>query len=212
MNEYFIFAIGLFAQLLFGARQLIQWLKSEKEKQVISPIIFWQLSLVASLVFMIYGLLREDPVIVIGQIIAYFIYMRNLQLQNSWNLYPRLVRWVFLFMPLLMMSFLAYSSHYDLKFQIFSQSIPLLLLLLGFTGQLAMNLRFVYQWYQSEKVKKSELTVGFWKISIFGASVILVYAIFRQDPVLIIGSLCGLVVYFRNVKIHYDSKRVMKLQ
>jgi lipid-A-disaccharide synthase-like uncharacterized protein len=60
MNDYFIYSIGLIAQLLFSLRLLVQWLFSEKENKVVTPILFWIVSLIASLLFFIYGYLRTD--------------------------------------------------------------------------------------------------------------------------------------------------------
>ena len=48
MSQYFIIAIGLLAQLLFSARLLVQWIASERAHKVLSPTLFWQLSMAAS--------------------------------------------------------------------------------------------------------------------------------------------------------------------
>ena len=53
----------------------------------------------------------------------------------------------------------------------------------------------------SEKTKTSQLPVGFWRLSVLGASLILTYAIFRKDPVLLIGHGAGLIIYIRNIYI-----------
>src|SRR4051812_40281662 len=84
LQKYGIYALGFFAQSIFGARLLVQLFLSEKKGKVVSPTIFWQLSLVASFLFSIYGILRNDFVIILGQTLSYFIYIRNLQLKNDW--------------------------------------------------------------------------------------------------------------------------------
>jgi lipid-A-disaccharide synthase-like uncharacterized protein len=53
----------------------------------------------------------------------------------------------------------------------------------------------------SEKKKVSTLPIFFWMISILGASLILIYAILRKDPILFMGQIFGLVVYIRNLMI-----------
>ena len=63
-----IFALGFFAQGLFAARMLVQWLLSEKAGKVINPTVFWILSLIASLLFFIYGWLRQDFALMLGQV------------------------------------------------------------------------------------------------------------------------------------------------
>ena len=74
-----IYTLGILAQGLFSARMIVQWIISEKEKKATSPSIYWVLSLIASLLFFIYGWLRHDFAIMLGQIISYYIYIWNLR-------------------------------------------------------------------------------------------------------------------------------------
>lgn len=69
-----IYVIGFLAQVFFSARILLQWILSERAKKVISPAIFWQLSIVGSYLLFVYGWLRDDFAIILGQIISYYIY------------------------------------------------------------------------------------------------------------------------------------------
>lgn len=85
MSQYFIFVVGLFAQLLFSARLLIQWIASERALTMLSPTLFWQLSMVASFLLCLYGWLRNDFTIIIGQLISYYIYIWNLKSKGSWE-------------------------------------------------------------------------------------------------------------------------------
>ena len=77
MSDWIIYSIGFLAQLLFSSRLVVQWLTSEKQKRVITPTLFWTLSLVASFLLFIYGYLRNDFAIMLGQGLTYFIYIRN---------------------------------------------------------------------------------------------------------------------------------------
>ena len=70
---------------------------------------------------------------------------------------------------------------------------------LGFVGQLFFFSRFLVQWIVSEKEKRSVVPEAFWYFSIVGGSILLIYALYRRDPVFIIGQLVGLFVYFRNL-------------
>ena len=63
-----IYVIGFLAQVFFSARILLQWILSERAKKVISPAIFWQLSIVGSYLLFVYGWLRDDFAIILGQI------------------------------------------------------------------------------------------------------------------------------------------------
>ena len=92
MTEKLIMVVGLVAQLGFTSRVLVQWILSEKAKKSLSPTIFWNLSLMSSIVFMIYGILREDIIIISGQLLSYFIYIRNLQLKKFWARLPLMIR------------------------------------------------------------------------------------------------------------------------
>jgi len=72
--------LGFFAQALFASRFIIQWIASEREKRSHIPVHFWYLSLAGGLLLTIYGLLRRDPVIILGQAPGLIVYTRNLVL------------------------------------------------------------------------------------------------------------------------------------
>ncbi|WP_341963745.1 lipid-A-disaccharide synthase N-terminal domain-containing protein [Pseudomonas sp. RC10] len=74
-------------------------------------------------------------------------------------------------------------------------------LAVGFIGQLAFTGRFVLQWLYSEYKKRSVIPVGFWYLSIIGSALLLAYAIYRQDPVFIVGQSFGFIVYLRNLQL-----------
>jgi lipid-A-disaccharide synthase-like uncharacterized protein len=66
--------------LLFTARFVIQWLVSEKLGKSVVPVAFWFLSMGGGVMLLIYGLVRREPIIIMGQALAVFIYLRNLML------------------------------------------------------------------------------------------------------------------------------------
>ena len=201
MSDWMIYSIGFIAQILFSGRLFIQWFLSEKNKRIITPSLFWKLSLLASFLLFIYGYLRDDFAIMLGQSLTYFIYIRNLQLQGEWKKSPQWFRVFLLIFPVLIVVYAYNNGEYDL-YQLFNnEDIPFWLLLLGIFSQLLFTFRFVYQWIYSEKKKSSHLPVGFWALSVLGASLILTYAIFRLDPVLFIGHGAGLIIYIRNIFI-----------
>jgi len=72
--------VGLAGQFTFGGRFIIQWLASELKKQSHVPISFWYLSLVGSIIMLIYSLHRNEPIIVLGFVLNILIYVRNLHL------------------------------------------------------------------------------------------------------------------------------------
>ncbi|MEX6476980.1 lipid-A-disaccharide synthase N-terminal domain-containing protein [Fusobacterium animalis] len=72
-------------------------------------------------------------------------------------------------------------------------------MILGFIGQFFFSMRFVVQWIASEKHKKSVVPLSFWIFSVLGSSLLLIYAIYRKDPVFILGQAPNLLIYFRNI-------------
>ena len=72
-------------------------------------------------------------------------------------------------------------------------------LLLGLAGQLSFTGRFLVQWLVSERQKRSVVPQMFWYLSIVGGSLLLMYAVYRQDLVFIIGQASGLAIYLRNL-------------
>ena len=74
------FAFGLGAQLVFTGRFLVQWIESEREGRSVIPVAFWVLSLVGGVMTLVYGLARRDAIIILGQVLANVIYLRNLML------------------------------------------------------------------------------------------------------------------------------------
>ena len=81
---------------------------------------------------------------------------------------------------------------------------------LGLIGQLLFSGRFLVQWIASEKKKKSIVPVSFWILSILGSSFLLIYAIYKKDPVFILGQSFGFIVYIRNL-ILINKKRKDRL-
>ncbi|WP_409261060.1 lipid-A-disaccharide synthase N-terminal domain-containing protein [Pseudomonas putida] len=79
-------------------------------------------------------------------------------------------------------------------------------LIIGFAGQVVFTGRFVLQWLYSEFKRRSVIPVGFWYLSMLGSALLLVYAIYREDPVFIIGQSFGLVVYLRNLQLIARNK------
>lgn len=198
MNNWIIYGIGFGAQIFFGARLITQWILSEKAKEVQTPSMFWKFSLFASILLFIYGYLRRDLAIMLGQVLIYIVYIRNLQLQDQWKSVP-LLKITGIGLPVIIASYLYLVSDLQWMELIISDNIPMWLVGFGVLGQLIFNGRFIYQWLYSEKNKESSLPLGFWVLSLIGAGFIFTYAIFRKDPVLLASHLFGGVVYARNL-------------
>lgn len=201
-----IYIIGFLAQLFFSARLLLQWIMSERAKKVVSPSIFWKLSLAGSYLLFIYGWMRDDFAIILGQLISYYIYIWNLDKKESWKKIPFLIRILLIVTPVAALSYLLNDTVEFLNQFFYNDKIPLWLLIFGSLGQIIFTLRFVYQWLYSRRKKESVLPLGFWLISLCGSVIIVAYAVYRRDPVLILGQSTGLIVYIRNIFILRHEK------
>ena len=80
-------------------------------------------------------------------------------------------------------------------------------ILVGLGGQILFMMRFVVQWIVSEKAKRSVIPVAFWWLSIGGAVILLAYAIYRADPVFILGQSLGFFIYARNLWLIHAERR-----
>jgi lipid-A-disaccharide synthase-like uncharacterized protein len=78
----------------------------------------------------------------------------------------------------------------------------------GFAGQALFGARFLIQWIRSEMLRRSVIPIAFWYCSLAGGVVLLAYAIWRGDPVFIVGQGMGLVVYGRNLYLIYRARRI----
>lgn len=77
----------------------------------------------------------------------------------------------------------------------------------GFLGQALFSARFLVQWITSEIRKRSVVPLAFWYFSLAGGATLLAYAIYRRDPVFIVGQAAGLFIYFRNLQLILRHRR-----
>ena len=85
-------------------------------------------------------------------------------------------------------------------------NLEIIFLSIGFLGQGLFASRFIFQWILSEKKGESYIPVIFWYLSIFGGLGLLAYAIFRKDPVIIVGQSFGIFIYLRNLFLIYRKR------
>lgn len=79
-QEFGWVVFGLFGQMLFMCRFLVQWIASERARRSVVPHLFWYFSIGGGLALFAYAVYREDPVFILGQSLGIFIYARNLYL------------------------------------------------------------------------------------------------------------------------------------
>ena len=83
----------------------------------------------------------------------------------------------------------------------------IIFLIIGFVGQGLFASRFIFQWIYSERKGQSSIPIIFWYLSIFGGLGLLTYAIFRKDPVIILGQIFGILIYSRNLILIYKESK-----
>lgn len=197
-----IFVLGFISQVLFFSRTLLQWVLSERAGKVLSPTIYWVLSIVASYLFCLYGWFRDDFSILLGQIISYYIYIWNLKATGVWIKIPGLVKALLILTPVAAIGFVIKNGNYFVENFLSHPKIPIWLVVFGSLGQVIFTLRFVYQWIYSLRRHVSTLPMGFWVISLVGSGIIVSYGIMRLDPILILGQSVGFIAYTRNIILY----------
>lgn len=202
-----IFILGFISQVLFFMRTFLQWILSERAKKVLSPTIYWVLSIIASYLFFIYGWFRNDFAILLGQMISYYIYIWNLNENGVWKKIHVLLQAILIMTPFCAVGFVLINADYFVTNFLANDKIPLWLIIMGALGQIVFTLRFVYQWIYSMRRKESLLPLGFWQISLLGSGIIVVYGLIRVDPILILGQSVGFLAYSRNIILY---KRELK--
>lgn len=209
MNGW-IYAIGFAAQAFFSARILIQWILSERAHRVVSPTAYWICSLVGSWLLFLYGWLRQDFAIILGQLISYYVYLGNLNLKQLYRRIPLPVRLILIATPVVVLGAILGRSGDFVETFLRNDDVPLWLLVLGSAGQAVFSLRFVYQWIYSSRHGESSLPAGFWIMSLSGSALIVIYGLIRLDPVLILGQSVGFGAYARNLFLCFRNEHETK--
>lgn len=157
----------------------------------------------ASFLFLIYGLLRHDIVILLGQTISFYIYIRNLQLKGFWKNIPVVLRWLITPLPFMLFLWIGLTDPQSFHTILSKSDFTDRIIIIGTIGQLLLNLRYLYQWYYSEKANESLLPLGFWLISAVASVLVVFYALQRLDPVLLVSQSMGFVAYSRNIYLSF---------
>jgi len=145
VNNIWIFAIGFLAQIFFSARILYQWFVSEKAGKVLSPPAFWILSVLGAYILFIYGVLRDDFSIILGQFISYYIYLWNLKMQGQWKKIGDVFKVLLILTPIAAVGLMLRDLSGFIETFFNNKDVPLWLLIFGSAGQTIFSLRFIYQ-------------------------------------------------------------------
>lgn len=202
-----VYAIGLSASALFSARILVQWIASERAKKILSPALFWKISLAASFFFCIYGWLRNDFSIIAAQLVSYYIYIWNVNAKGEWKTINKYLRAVIITIPIAAFIWCVADWKETVDHLFRQDNLPVWMIVYGTTGQFIFAFRFVYQWLYSRKKGESLLPIAFWIISLTGSLMIVSYGIMRDDFILILNHFAGIVSYSRNIMIGLKNRQ-----
>ncbi len=194
---------GLFGNVLYTTRALIQWIASEKARRCVSPPSYWWASLAGALVMIIYSLHRlhttapdegASPLpLLVGFILTTVPYTRNIML-----CYPIAKIW--------------HRVSYFLSALVFILCAALLVtarfpadtnrwFLIGVLGTVIWNTRFLWQWLYAEKSGRSAFPLSFWYISLAGLALLLAYSLLTRDPVFVLSFLFNVIPITRNIML-----------
>lgn len=184
MNQIF----GVIAQILFGMRFLVQWRATEKAQSSITPKAFWHLSLAGNILLLTHSLMHMHFAMSLAQSQNCILSWRNLNLKRGKVIH---VIYLLLFAAAAVITFFAFNIPEAL--------FPTGIHLFGMIGIACFGMRFWVQWWNAEHQKSGQLTESFWWISLFGAIVSGIYFFITKDWVNVVGPLCGLIPYGRNL-------------
>ncbi|MCC8035870.1 MAG: lipid-A-disaccharide synthase N-terminal domain-containing protein [Rikenellaceae bacterium] len=204
---WYVIILGLAAQALFSARILVQWIASERAKKILSPTVFWKISMAASFIFCIYGWLRNDFSIIFAQLISYYIYIWNIDAKGAWKRINIFLRIILVSLPVVAALWSVMDWDYTYRHLFEQDGLPVWLIIFGTVGQIIFTLRFVYQWLYSRRRGESLLPLTFWVISLTGSLIIVTYGIMRHEYILIISHSAGILSYARNIMIGLGNRQ-----
>jgi lipid-A-disaccharide synthase-like uncharacterized protein len=105
------------------------------------------------------------------------------------------------------MDFLAVAAARLAEWWAETPTAEVLWLVIGFSAQLMFSMRFIVQWIASERARRSIVPETFWYFSFLGGAMLFAYAIYRVDPVFILGQGSGLLIYARNIHFIWSHKK-----
>lgn len=189
--------LGWAGNCSYFARFYVQWWKSEKAGKSVAPPSFWWFSAVGAACLGSYAFLQADSPLFVGYAITFVIYVRNVTITRfgeragKLGTLPTLV--LGLVASLLLLRFGAMPAD--------AGSISRPWLVTAFVGQAFFSLRFVIQWYATERTGTAHFPRSFWWFSLIGNVLLLAYAIKRGDPIFIAAFAPGPLVQVRNLML-----------
>jgi len=199
-------AIGWTGNAAFFSRFLVQWWASERARRSVVPVSFWWLSLIGTLTLGVYTFERGEPILLFSFAINGAIYLRNLWLmvghRSKRRMHPALATGFGASIAIALLT----SGDFRLR-DGFDDT--LFWNVVGTVGTAIWSLRFLVQWWASERAGHSVFTRGFWILSLIGNVLLLAYALHLGNPIYILGFVPGPIVQVRNLVLERRARRVM---
>ncbi len=204
--EYATFAaIGIAGQVLFTLRMFTQWIASERAKESVTPRSFWWMSIVGTLLLLVYAWHVRDLVFLIAPTLNLFLYMRNLALSRP-GTHRRVGHWLVpLATVMLASSLLAAYLTAEQKNIVAIEESPAWLIV-GLAGTALWTLRFPVQWIVAERLGRSTLPPVFWWMSLAGAALLTAYAAYKPDVVFVLAYALAPVPIVRNLMLIHRKR------
>ena len=204
-SPIWVYLIGLSGMGIYGLRILIQWYLSEKSHQVESPGIYWILSSIGAVVLYIYGWLRKDLPIIVGESLGYYVYMWNISVMGLYKKVPKVVVVLQALFPLVILAMIVRDWPSFVSTFLKNEFVPPGLLAYGILGQVTFEIRSLYQLIYSYRRKRSILPLGHWVLAVAGSLMIISYGVIRHDWVLALGQF-SIFFSIRNLMIAIASQ------
>ncbi len=205
-SPLWVYLLGLVAMGVYGSRILIQWYLSEKHHRVESPGIYWVLSSLGAVLLYVYGWLRKDLSIIVGESLGYYVYMWNISILGLYKKVPRIVIFLQAIFPLVILALIIQDLPSFVQTFLKNEYVPLGLLLFGIAGQVTYEIRSIYQLVYSYRRHESVLPLGHWVLAVIGSVMIITYGLIRHDWVLAIGQF-SIFFSIRNLMICLSSHK-----
>ena len=205
-SPLWVYLLGLVAMGVYGSRILIQWYLSEKHHRVESPGIYWVLSSLGAVLLYVYGWLRKDLSIIVGESIGYYVYMWNISILGLYKKVPRVVVFLQAIFPLVILALIIQDLPSFVRTFLKNEYVPMGLLLFGIAGQVTYEIRSIYQLVYSYRRHASVLPLGHWVLAVIGSVMIITYGLIRHDWVLAIGQF-SIFFSIRNLMICLSSRK-----
>ena len=211
-----VMILGIAGATIFYGRFLIQWYATEKAKRSVVPPLFWYFSIIGSLLLLIYAFLIQSPLGALGQNVNIIIYGRNLNYiwkeNNQFSPKGRLLlsySFNSVAFGCIALAILIWSREIDSSKSLAPKDslTTWTWLAIGIVGQSLFALRFIIQWIETERAKKSVVPHSFWPISIVAAMLQSSCFIQRHEYLFAISMMLTILIYLRNMYLIANERR-----